>query len=67
MLSCTTIVHSLAQVFSKLTAADLMYHIIKMSISQQPLVRIQYNFTRMIDTKPSCAYFRRVALELFLK
>ena len=30
------------------------------------LVRIQYNFTRMIDTKPSCAYCRRVALELFL-
>ena len=36
------------------------------TISQQPFVRIQYNFTRMIDTKPSCAYCRRVALELFL-
>ena len=35
-------------------------------ISQQPLIRIQYNFTRMIDTKPCCAYCRRVALELFL-
>ena len=36
------------------------------TLSQQPLIRIQYNFTRMIDTKPSCAYCRRVALELFL-
>ena len=36
------------------------------TISQQPLVRIQYNFTIMIDTKPSCAYCRGVALELFL-
>ena len=30
------------------------------TISQQPLVRIQYNFTRMINTKPSCAYCRFV-------
>ena len=36
------------------------------TISQQPLVRIQYNLTRMIDTKPSCAYCQHVALELFL-
>ena len=36
------------------------------TISQQPFVRIQYNFTRMIDTKPSCAYCQRVALGLFL-
>ena len=31
------------------------------TISQQPLVTIQYNFTRMIDTKPTCAYCQRVA------
>ena len=36
------------------------------TISQHPLVRIQYNFTRMIDTKASCAYCRRVALKLYL-
>ena len=36
------------------------------TISQQPLVRNQYNFTRMIDTKPSCAYCQCVALDFFL-
>ena len=48
------------------SVGPLVWTFLVNTISQQPFVRNQYNFTRMIDTKPSCAYCRRVALELFL-
>ena len=32
------------------------------TIFQKSLVRIPYNFTRMIDTKPSCAYWQKEKL-----
>ena len=36
------------------------------TFSQQPFVRNKYYFTRMNDTKPSCAYCQHAALELLL-
>ena len=47
------------------SVGPLVWTFLVNTISQQPLVRIQYNFTRMIDTKPSCAYCRHVALDYF--